>query len=184
MKTPAAELAGRAGSSPRGPTLQRMRTFCGRFTEHPTVKLPGRHCGRSIEPEDGARVCKEVSSCRVSSWMRRRVGRGSVVLGVLTLLHVVVGPDVAQVAIQRSALTNRCSMHDADNSSIGLDCDVWTMRGIKATLHELDDVCPGGRITENWLAAIRPHDYAAHRSASIATDVHPNSDSTKSDRQL
>ena len=66
----------------------------------------------------------------------------AVALGVLLfLLASVVGPGLAQSAIQLSTLSLvNCSMHDADNSSIGLDCHVRldNAGGIKATLRGLE----------------------------------------------
>lgn len=92
---------------------------------------------------DGAWFAKRCQCCRIS-----KPGCAVVlaivvaVLGVLTLLlSCVVGPGMAQMALQRSTLSLvNCSMHDADNSSIGLDCHVRldNAGGIKATLHELD----------------------------------------------
>ena len=94
--------------------------------------ISNRHCFAS-----------RCACCRVS-----KLGCGiaaaaaAVALGVLLLLLAsVVGPGLAQSAIRLSTLSLvNCSMHDADNSSIGLDCHLRldNAGGIKATLRALE----------------------------------------------
>ena len=100
-------------------------------SSHSALGKPrGKTC---FAPECKCRV--SIRGCAISSLVF-----GVFIAVIAVLMTSVVGPHLAQSAIQHSTLTLiDCSMHDADNTSIGLDCNVRldNAGGINATLRSL-----------------------------------------------